>query len=71
MKKRKHRPLFFIDIAVPRDVEPEVNNIENVYLYDIDDLKETLAGPSVRPDRRSQSGPTPSLRKRWTSSRPG
>jgi glutamyl-tRNA reductase len=40
MKKRKHRPLFFIDIAVPRDVEPEVNNIENVYLYDIDDLKE-------------------------------
>jgi glutamyl-tRNA reductase len=39
MKKRKHRPLFFIDIAVPRDVEPEVNNVENVYLYDIDDLK--------------------------------
>ena len=40
MKKRKQRPLFFIDIAVPRDVEPEVNDIENVYLYDIDDLKE-------------------------------
>jgi glutamyl-tRNA reductase len=40
MKKRKQRPLFFIDIAVPRDVEPSVNNIENVYLYDIDDLKE-------------------------------
>ncbi len=39
MKKRKHRPLFFIDIAVPRDVEPDINNIENVYLYDIDDLK--------------------------------
>ena len=31
MKRRKHRPLFFIDIAVPRDVEPEVNNIENVF----------------------------------------
>ena len=39
MKKRKNRPLFFIDIAVPRDIEPAVNNIENVYLYDIDDLK--------------------------------
>jgi glutamyl-tRNA reductase len=40
MKKRKQRPLFFIDIAVPRDVESSVNDIENVYLYDIDDLKE-------------------------------
>lgn len=40
MKKRKNRPLFFIDIAVPRDVEPAVNDIDNVYLYDIDDLKD-------------------------------
>jgi glutamyl-tRNA reductase len=40
MKKRKQKPLFFIDIAVPRDIEPSVNDIENVYLYDIDDLKE-------------------------------
>lgn len=40
MKKRKMRPLFFIDIAVPRDVQPAVNDIENVYLYDIDDLKD-------------------------------
>lgn len=39
MKKRKNRPLFFIDIAVPRDVDPEVNDLENVYVYDIDDLK--------------------------------
>jgi glutamyl-tRNA reductase len=39
MKKRKNRPLFFIDIAVPRDVEPAVNDLENVYVYDIDDLK--------------------------------
>jgi glutamyl-tRNA reductase len=40
MKRRKNKPLFFIDIAVPRDIEPGVNNIESVYLYDIDDLKE-------------------------------
>lgn len=40
MKKRKNRPIFFIDIAVPRDVDPSVNDMDNVYLYDIDDLKE-------------------------------
>jgi glutamyl-tRNA reductase len=39
MKRRRNRPLFCIDIAVPRDIEPRVNEIENVYLYDIDDLK--------------------------------
>lgn len=39
MKERKGRALFIIDIAVPRDVDPEVNKLENVYLYDIDSLK--------------------------------
>jgi len=39
LRKRRNRPLFVIDIAVPRDVEPEVNKLNNVYLYDIDDLK--------------------------------
>jgi glutamyl-tRNA reductase len=39
LKKRRNRPLFFIDIAVPRDVQSEVNDLDNVYLYDIDDLK--------------------------------
>ncbi len=37
--KRRNRPMFFIDIAVPRDIAPEVNELENVYLYDIDDLQ--------------------------------
>jgi glutamyl-tRNA reductase len=40
IRKRKNSPLFFIDIAVPRDIDPEVNTIDNVYLYDIDDLQE-------------------------------
>ena len=39
LRKRRNRPIFFIDIAVPRDVEPEVNDLNNVYLYDIDDLQ--------------------------------
>ena len=39
MRKRRGRPLFLIDIAVPRDVDPGVNRIENVFLYDIDDLE--------------------------------
>jgi glutamyl-tRNA reductase len=39
MKRRKNRPLLLIDIAVPRDIEPEVNFLENVYLYNIDDLQ--------------------------------
>jgi glutamyl-tRNA reductase len=38
INKRKNKPIFFIDIAVPRDIEPDVNDLENVYLYDIDDL---------------------------------
>ena len=37
--ERKNKPIFFIDIAVPRDIEPDVNDLENVYLYDIDDLQ--------------------------------
>lgn len=43
LKKRRNRPLFFIDIAVPRDVQPEVHDLTSVYLYDIDDLKGVVA----------------------------
>lgn len=42
LKKRKHQPMFFIDIAVPRDIDPKANSLDNVYLYDIDDLKEVV-----------------------------
>ena len=40
LKARKYRPLFIIDIAVPRDVHPSVNHLENVYVYDVDDLSQ-------------------------------
>jgi glutamyl-tRNA reductase len=39
MKLRRNRPLLLVDIAVPRDIEPEVNFLENVFLYNIDDLQ--------------------------------
>lgn len=42
LKTRKNRPMFLIDIAVPRDIEPAANTLDNVYLYDIDDLKEVV-----------------------------
>lgn len=42
MKKRGDSPMFFVDIAVPRNVAPEVGNLNNVHVYDIDDLKNTV-----------------------------
>ncbi|UCD88789.1 MAG: glutamyl-tRNA reductase [Desulfobacterales bacterium] len=42
MRIRKNRPLFFIDIAVPRDIDPEINKLHNAYIYDIDDLKDIV-----------------------------
>lgn len=42
MKKRRNRPMFFIDIAVPRDIDPDINRMDNIYLYDIDDLKDVV-----------------------------
>jgi glutamyl-tRNA reductase len=42
MRRRKQRPLFLIDIAVPRDLDPGINDLDNVYLYNIDDLQEVV-----------------------------
>jgi len=39
MKRRQHRPLLLIDIAVPRDIDPAVSELDNVYLYNVDDLQ--------------------------------
>ncbi|WP_299764492.1 glutamyl-tRNA reductase [Ramlibacter sp.] len=38
LRTRKHRPMFMVDLAVPRDIEPEVKELEDVYLYTVDDL---------------------------------
>jgi glutamyl-tRNA reductase len=39
IRARRNRPIFFIDIAVPRDIDPEINRLDNSYVYDVDDLK--------------------------------
>jgi glutamyl-tRNA reductase len=43
IRRRRQKPMFFIDIAVPRDIDPKVNDIDNVYLYDLDDLQQVVA----------------------------
>lgn len=42
IKVRKHRPIFMVDLAVPRDVEPEVTELDDVFLYSVDDLSEIV-----------------------------
>ncbi len=56
IKKRRGRPLFFIDIAVPRDVEPGVGELDGCYLYDIDDLTSVVeAGRASRAEAADQA----------------
>ena len=42
LRARKNRPIFMVDLAVPRDIEPEVKKLSNVYLYTVDDLKDII-----------------------------
>jgi glutamyl-tRNA reductase len=55
---RRRRPLFFIDIAVPRDLDPAIHELDGCFLYDIDDLEavvaETLAGRRAEAERAEQ-----------------
>jgi glutamyl-tRNA reductase len=43
LKIRKNRPMFFIDIAVPRDIDPKLNDLDGIFVYDIDDLQQVVS----------------------------
>ena len=53
LSKRRNRPMFFIDIAVPRDVDPEMNKLDGLFVYDIDDLQQVVT--SHLGDRRVEA----------------
>ena len=59
MHRRRNRPMFFIDIAVPRDVDPVVNQIEGIFVYDIDDLQQVAAAHIA--ERKVQAGDAEAL----------
>ena len=52
MERRRGHSLFLIDIAVPRDIEEEVNEIDNVYLYNIDQLQQIASEGKARRERQ-------------------
>jgi len=53
LARRKNRPMFFIDIAVPRDVDPAMNKLDGIFVYDIDDLQQAVATHVA--DRRKEA----------------
>lgn len=55
MRARRGRPLFLIDIAVPRDIDPAVNQLDNVYLYDIDDLEAVVFANLKEREKEAQN----------------
>ncbi len=55
LRKRRGKPLFLIDIAVPRDIDPAVSELDNVFLYNIDDLQEVAAAGARGRAERAQA----------------
>ncbi len=53
MSARRNRPMFFVDIAVPRDVDPAVNDVDNVFVYDIDDLGHVVEANKKQREREA------------------
>ena len=58
LKKRKHKPIFMVDIAVPRDIEAEVNDLDDVYLYTVDDLQSVIEENLKSRQKAAQQGET-------------
>lgn len=54
LQRRKNRPMFFIDIAVPRDVSPEMNKLDGIFVYDMDDLQQVASANSVQRGREAE-----------------
>ncbi len=54
LHKRHNKPIFFIDIAVPRDIDPGVNDVYNAFLYDIDDLNEVAAANAEEREKEAR-----------------
>jgi glutamyl-tRNA reductase len=58
MQRRKNRPMFYIDIAVPRDVAPDVNEVEGCFVYDIDDLQQVAIQNKAVRNREAEAAET-------------
>jgi glutamyl-tRNA reductase len=56
MSSRRNRPIFFIDIAVPRDIDPQINRLPNAYVYDIDDLKDIVEDNLTQRNKEAMKG---------------
>ena len=54
LARRKNRPMFFIDIAVPRDVDPEMNKLDGIFVYDIDDLQQAVVSHTADRQREAE-----------------
>jgi glutamyl-tRNA reductase len=54
LKERKNRPMFFIDIAVPRNVHPDVDRLDGMFVYDIDDLQSVAAGNTAERKKEAE-----------------
>jgi glutamyl-tRNA reductase len=52
--RRKNRPMFFIDIAVPRDVHPDMNKLDGIFVYDIDDLQEAVSSHAAERSKEAE-----------------
>ena len=58
LQRRRNRPMFFIDIAVPRDVDPAMNKLEGIFVYDIDDLQAVAAAHMAERGREASDAET-------------